>query len=86
MSLPRFLSLCVLAGVVGLPSGVATSQTIDPVWTWHNDNGRTGRYLSETALTPTTVTQSNFGLRWQLPVKGQTFAQPLAVPVFRGHP
>ncbi|HTO99845.1 MAG TPA: hypothetical protein VMJ64_00620, partial [Anaerolineales bacterium] len=50
------------------------------VLTWHNDIGRTGQYLNESILTPTTVTQNSFGLLFQYPVQGQVYAQPLAVP------
>jgi len=48
------------------------------VTTWHNDNNRTGWQQNETILTPSVV-QTNFGLLWQWPVKGQVRAQPLAV-------
>jgi hypothetical protein len=60
----------------------AQAQTPDPVWTWHNDNGRTGQYLSEISLTATgsgSVSQSTFGLVGQYSVQGQVYAQPLAV-------
>jgi hypothetical protein len=35
------------------------------VTTWHNDNNRTGWRPNETALTTTSVNQTNFGLLWQ---------------------
>ena len=57
---------------------------VDPVLTWHNDIGRTGQYLNESILTPTTVTQNSFGLLFQYPVQGQVYAQPLAVPGLSG--
>lgn len=54
-----------------------------PVWTWHNDIGRTGQQLGETQLNPTSLTTCSqkpcFGLLWQYPVNGQVYAQPLVI-------
>jgi hypothetical protein len=47
------------------------------VTTYKNDLSRSGQNLSESALTPTTVTSSNFGLLRMLPVDGRVDAQPL---------
>jgi hypothetical protein len=75
MSSPRFPLSCIFAlALVASISAAAQSVT-----TWHNDNNRTGWQQNETTLTPTSVTQSNFGLLWQWTVAGQTYAQPLAV-------
>jgi hypothetical protein len=54
------------------------------VTTWHNDNNRTGWQQAETALKPSTVSQTSFGLLWQWgspakPLAGSIYAQPLAV-------
>lgn len=56
----------------------ATSPAQD-VLTWHNDIQRTGQYLAETTLSPSTVSQTTFGLLWQYQVAGEVYAQPLAV-------
>ncbi len=48
------------------------------VWTWHNDNNRTGWQQSEYTLNAGNVTQTGFGLLWQWPVQGFVYAQPLA--------
>jgi len=61
-----------------VPAGAATAPLA--VSTQHNDNFRTGDYLSETALTPKTVTESGFGKLWQLQVIGRIYAQPLFAP------
>ena len=50
------------------------------VLTQHNDNGRTGQNLQETALNTSTVNVTNFGQLFSLPVSGNIFAQPLYVP------
>jgi hypothetical protein len=44
---------------------------------WHNDPARTGQYLTETALTPTTVNVAGFGRTAVWPVDGLVDAQPL---------
>jgi hypothetical protein len=58
----------------------AQSTTPTPVLTQHNDNGRSGSYLTETTLSPQTVSESTFGKLWQLPVDGRIYSQPLYVP------
>jgi hypothetical protein len=74
---------CLIA-LASLTPGAQSQTTPNLVFTWHNDNNRTGRYLNENMLTPTpdqpgTVTQTSFGLLFQYPVQGQVYAQPLAV-------
>jgi len=50
------------------------------VFTWHNDNSRTGANLNETVLTPASVNHANFGKLFSFAVDGQIYAQPLYVP------
>jgi putative pyrroloquinoline-quinone binding quinoprotein/putative pyrroloquinoline-quinone-binding quinoprotein len=57
-------------------TGTVTTRGTD-VTTYKNDLSRSGQNLSEPALTPTTVTSSNFGLLRMLPVDGRVDAQPL---------
>jgi hypothetical protein len=49
------------------------------VLTYHNDIGRTGQNLKETALTTSNVTSANFGLLGAVSVDGPVDAQPLYV-------
>ena len=57
-------------------TGTVTTRGTD-VTTYKNALSRSGQNLSESALTPTTVTSSNFGLLRMLPVDGRVDAQPL---------
>jgi len=62
--------LCAAGAALAIPS----------VWTEHNDNGRTGDNLSETALTPSNVNQTQFGKLWTAALDDQSFSQPLYIP------
>ena len=49
------------------------------ILTQHNDNLRDGLNAGETALTPSNVNKTQFGLLFKIPVDDQVFAQPLVV-------
>jgi len=50
------------------------------VWTYHNNNLRTGADTNETILNLTNVTSTRFGKLLTYPVDGCVYAQPLYVP------
>jgi hypothetical protein len=60
-------------------SAVVAVTDLAGITTYHNDVARTGENLQEYALTPTTVSSGNFGLRWSCPLDGTPYAQPLYV-------
>jgi hypothetical protein len=53
--------------------------TCPGVFTYHNDNFRTGQNLNETVLTPANVNYANFGKLFAFPLDGLSFASPLYV-------
>lgn len=59
--------------------GIAISNDAPNVLTYHNDNARSGQYLTETALTHASVTSSTFGRVAFLRVRGLVDAEPLYV-------
>src|ERR1700751_2943089 len=64
---------------------LATSGVAADVLTYHNDNSRTGLNPDEIALTPGNVNVNSFGLKFNVIVAGQVYAQPLyasSVPIF----
>jgi hypothetical protein len=62
-------------GGSGSPPPASVSLT-----TYHNDLGRTGANTSEGILTPANVNAQQFGKLFELPVEGETYAQPLYLP------
>jgi hypothetical protein len=81
--------LVVVSDATGSVNSTAATLTVGPalppspneaVFTYHNDNGRTGQDLYETILTPLSVNSSLFGKLGFLPVTGLVDAEPLYVP------
>jgi hypothetical protein len=63
--------------ITPLPSSYEARLRTD-VWTWHNDNTRTGQNQDEFLLSPVSL-KNNFGLLASLPVNNAVDAQPLFV-------
>ncbi len=57
--------------------GIGTAVSGTDVLTYHNDASRTGQNLTETLLTPSTVSVSTFGKVSFFPADGKVDAQPL---------
>ncbi len=72
-----------LSGNTGSGTPPSVSSTPPPVnaaigvFTFHNDNARTGLNSQETVLTKANVTVSSFGRKFSYPVDGVVLAQPL---------
>jgi hypothetical protein len=58
----------------------AASWPQTAVWTYHDNNARTGANTTETQLTPADVNVQDFGLLLRARVDGDIFAQPLYLP------
>jgi hypothetical protein len=74
------VSRVVPVALVALVALVLPLALQGQVLTVQYDNARTGATLTETTLTPATVTASRFGKLFTLTVDGDVYAQPLYVP------
>jgi hypothetical protein len=59
--------------------GVATSPAAG-VFTYHNDNARTGQSSTESILSPASVDPTHFGKKFSQPIDGFAYAEPLVLP------
>jgi len=67
-----------ISACLALALGPAAAQV--SVWTYHNDNHRTGLNTNEVILNPTNVSSTSFGRLFKNAVDGNVYAQPLYVP------
>ena len=89
----RYLSLvsgpALTAGVItggdqtdptAIEQFLKTYMPVAGVFTYHNDNARTGQNLNEKTLTWANVNQAQFGMKFSYPLDGIAYASPLYVP------
>src|SRR5205823_4258137 len=75
-----------LGSIISQPSNSVPVIDCRNVVTQHNDNHRSGAYLHETRLTPSTVGSPRFGRLYEREVDGSPFAQVLYVRGVVGTP
>lgn len=78
MRRPRRLVACVAVVFLSfLVQAYPSAAQLSGVFTYHNDNARTGQDLSETILTTASVSSVTFGKLFSRHVDGDVYAQPL---------
>ena len=82
ISLPSLRHSSIVLSVVclSLVLGSLRADAQAAVWTYHNDNYRTGRNTSEVILNLTNVNPASFARLFTNTVDGMVYAQPLYVP------
>ena len=76
----RRLVFLFIAGCGLVPAGFTPAGAQVSVWTYHNDNHRTGLNTNETLLNLANVNSTSFGRLFTNAVDGCVYAQPLYVP------
>lgn len=76
VGLMTIIAIGAVVAFTGLGPILAAAPPVD-VWTYHNDNARTGQNLNETILTPANVRVATFGKVGFFAVDGKVDAQPL---------
>src|SRR5882757_5663729 len=74
----------ITATLIANPSASGSARVavtdLAGMFTWRNDNSRTGQNQQELALSPATVTSSTFGRLFSCALEGYAYAQTLYVP------
>jgi hypothetical protein len=76
----RRLVFLLIIGCGLVPAGFTSAGAQVGVWTYHNDNRRSGLNTNETLLNLTNVNSTSFGRLFTNAVDGCVYAQPLYVP------
>lgn len=77
---PHVITAILKANPAAIGSATIEVNGLSAVWTWRNDNMRSGINNQELVLSPTTVSRSSFGKLFSCPLDGNAYAQPLYVP------
>ena len=76
---PHQITATMATDVAKTASAVVYVNNSPGVFTYHNDNARTGQNTSENTLSPANVNQGQFGKLFSRTLDGFVFAQPLYV-------
>ena len=77
------LALSTVAVVAAILASASLAEAASPVLTHHNDNFRTGAYLTEQTFSPASVAARGLRLAFWRPVDGAINSQILYVPAMR---
>jgi len=77
---PHTITAILKANPAAIGSATVEVSGFSGMWTWRNDNTRSGINNQELALAPGTVSPSTFGKLFSCPLDGNAYAQPLYVP------
>jgi hypothetical protein len=77
---PHSVTAILQANHGAIGSATIEVSGVSAMWTWRNNNARSGINDQELALAPSTVSASTFGKLFSCALDGNAYAQPLYVP------